>query len=183
MAEPDYWTRFFARLRRRQVGERLFQELVRRIQLAQEVLRRWITLRPVRLDADVEKILPLCFGDVRPQVLRRALNESFEAVSDRVARDYRPRDGRTAPATGSDRQQYRQHSGHDSVLDVASECDEPADDEPQHRTPKHLRSASLRGSVRPSARRGVVRPAGFEPTTPGLGNQCSILLSYGRIES
>jgi hypothetical protein len=28
----------------------------------------------------------------------------------------------------------------------------------------------------------VVRPAGLEPATPGLGNRCSILLSYGRIE-
>lgn len=26
----------------------------------------------------------------------------------------------------------------------------------------------------------MVRPAGFEPTTPGLGILCSILLSYGR---
>jgi hypothetical protein len=29
-------------------------------------------------------------------------------------------------------------------------------------------------------RRRVVRPAGLEPATPGLGNRCSILLSYGR---
>ena len=27
---------------------------------------------------------------------------------------------------------------------------------------------------------GMVRPAGFEPTAPGLGILCSILLSYGR---
>jgi hypothetical protein len=26
-----------------------------------------------------------------------------------------------------------------------------------------------------------IRPAGLEPATPGLGNRCSILLSYGRI--
>ena len=26
----------------------------------------------------------------------------------------------------------------------------------------------------------MVRPAGFEPTAPGLGILCSILLSYGR---
>ena len=30
------------------------------------------------------------------------------------------------------------------------------------------------------AKRKLVRPAGLEPATPGLGNRCSILLSYGR---
>ena len=29
--------------------------------------------------------------------------------------------------------------------------------------------------------RNLVRPAGFEPTTLGLGIRCSILLSYGRL--
>ena len=29
----------------------------------------------------------------------------------------------------------------------------------------------------------LVRPAGFEPTAPGLGILCSILLSYGRNDS
>lgn len=29
----------------------------------------------------------------------------------------------------------------------------------------------------------VVRPAGFEPTTPALGKRCSILLSYGRLRA
>ena len=31
--------------------------------------------------------------------------------------------------------------------------------------------------------RRLVRPAGLEPATPGLGNRCSILLSYGRAQS
>lgn len=31
-----------------------------------------------------------------------------------------------------------------------------------------------------SGRRSLARPAGFEPTAPGLGILCSILLSYGR---
>ena len=42
----------------------------------------------------------------------------------------------------------------------------------------------LHGSHKRIALRGgqvMVRPAGFEPTTPGLGILCSILLSYGRI--
>ncbi len=29
----------------------------------------------------------------------------------------------------------------------------------------------------------MVRPAGFEPTTPRLGIWCSILLSYGRTQT
>ena len=33
-----------------------------------------------------------------------------------------------------------------------------------------------------SAKSVKVRPAGLEPATPGLGNRCSILLSYGRVK-
>jgi hypothetical protein len=33
------------------------------------------------------------------------------------------------------------------------------------------------------AERRLARPAGLEPATPGLGNRCSILLSYGRENS
>jgi hypothetical protein len=29
----------------------------------------------------------------------------------------------------------------------------------------------------------VAHPTGFEPVAPGLGNLCSILLSYGRVGS
>jgi hypothetical protein len=47
-----------------------------------------------------------------------------------------------------------------------------------------LRLARLRpagsGAAAFAAARKLVRPAGFEPTTPGLGILCSILLSYGR---
>src|SRR5918992_4214573 len=38
-----------------------------------------------------------------------------------------------------------------------------------------------RGGLR--GRRRMARPAGLEPATPGLGNRCSILLSYGRKRS
>src|SRR5688572_32596993 len=31
-------------------------------------------------------------------------------------------------------------------------------------------------------RYGLVRPAGLEPTTPGLEGRCSLRLSYGRVE-
>ena len=40
---------------------------------------------------------------------------------------------------------------------------------------------ACRRSSRPCKReRRLVRPAGLEPATPGLGNRCSIHLSYGR---
>ena len=37
----------------------------------------------------------------------------------------------------------------------------------------------VRAAQRCSGHNLMVRPAGFEPTTPGLGILCSILLSYG----
>ena len=38
-----------------------------------------------------------------------------------------------------------------------------------------------RSSLMIARERRLVRPAGLEPATPGLGNRCSILLSYGRM--
>ena len=65
-----------------------------------------------------------------------------------------------------------------------STCPWPAISEPDG-SPKAERSMSPNGlptvaHVLGKRERRLVRPAGLEPATPGLGNRCSILLSYGR---
>ena len=108
------------------------------------------------------------------------LKDSASAVA-RLSRRPVENEANAGSDDTGEHQQKHQQLEHDEAQRDASACDEETDAAALSLRRKRPSDNALRRTKPQRRARKMARPAGFEPATPGLGNQCSILLSYGRM--